>query len=1691
MTSNNFIKAGLGAVVAFGLAVAPLAISPALATDDPAPGESTAVATASPAPAETTTGATASPESPDSTGSAAASTTAEPAPGDAPPAPVPLTDKPANALSASPAVPNVIINEAYVNGGSANAAYKNKFIELHNPTDADISLTGWSLQYRSAGGTAAPNDVAVLYGIIKANDYFLINGGSNGANGRDLPATDYTKTTINPSGSAGTLFLSNQAAELPADLATGSLVGTDGIVDVLGYGSSNTFETAPAPKPSVTNSLNRTDFADTDDNAADFSKQDPSPTGTQGGAEPLPDPEDSGNKSIAEIQGTGATSPLVGTAVTTKGVVTAAYPTGGFNGYFIQTPGTGGDLDPATHKASDGVFVYSPATMDAVKIGDYVQVSGLVKEFGNADDATTTTEIEVPAGGMTLLTDVVEAVKAAAIAVPATDAGRETLEGMLVEPQGEFTITDNYTLNNYGEVGLATGTTALVQPTAVAPFGSAEYEATVAENAARAIRLDDGASTNFLRAPGSATPLPWLSQGTPMRVGSSADFIAPVIFDNRNNAYKFQPLEALTPDNAGEVQPIAFGNTRQDTPDAVGGNVKVASFNVENYFPTTGDQNTSCKFYTDRDGNNISVRSGCLQRGAADAANLKRQQDKLVAGITASGADVLSLEELENSAKFGQDRDAAISTLVDALNVSEPDTWAFVPSPSVRPALDDEDVIRTGFIYKKKVAAPVGESVILDDAAFTGVARQPLAQSFKLAGAADSTKVLLIVNHFKSKGSALPGDDDEGQGNSNKARTAQATALVAFSTELQQSQGTNKVLLMGDFNAYQFEDPINVMTSAGYVDQGSKTGKHSYSYGGMVGSLDHILASPAANSLVSGADIWNINSTESVAMGYSRYNTNITNFYAPNQFSASDHDPVVVGLNMSTQPVGTKELNLLNINDFHGRIDKNTVKFAGTVEQLRAASGDAKTAFLSAGDNIGASLFASASQQDQPTIDVLNALGLQASAVGNHEFDKGYADLDGRVAEAANWPYLGANVYAKGTTDPVLDEYTIITVNGVKVAVIGAVTQETPTLVTPAGISMLDFGDPVEAVNRVAKEIADDQLADVIVAEFHEGAGMGTPDGATFEEEVAGGGAFAEIVEKTSPLVNAIFTGHTHKQYAWDAPIPGVTADAALKTRPILQTGSYGENIGQVQLFVDADTNAVTAYTQQIVPRTTEDDAALADEFPRVAEVQRIVDKALADAKVAGSVPVGEITADITTAQTFDPVTGEYSRDDRANESALGNLVGNALLDALKEEQTGGAEIGVVNPGGLRADLLYKNEGFPDGQVTYANANAVLPFVNNLYTTSLTGAQVKTMLEQQWQTNADGTIPSRPFLNLGLSDNMDYTYDSTRELGDHITSVVINGAPLDLERSYRVGTFGFLITGGDNFRVFTDGSNTKDSGLIDRDAWIAYLSDKSITAPIAPDFSRRGVDVVDAPASVTEGQEVTVGLQKLDLTSLGAPDSTEVTLRYEPSGSGGGTGFAVLAAAVLPAELGTFPVTDGAATLNFTVPEELNGGRFTITTDGGTYARLPITIPVTAGTGTPTPTPTESATPTTTPTPTESPTSTATPTPTASATPTTTESPTPTKSPSATSGSGNGAGNGAGNDSGNGSGTGAGTGAGNGSGTGAGNGSGTGAGNGSGNGSGDLASTGATALPLGIGALVLLGAGAAVAMAARRKAARH
>ncbi|WP_205843759.1 bifunctional metallophosphatase/5'-nucleotidase [Nakamurella deserti] len=645
---------------------------------------------------------------------------------------------------------------------------------------------------------------------------------------------------------------------------------------------------------------------------------------------------------------------------------------------------------------------------------------------------------------------------------------------------------------------------------------------------------------------------------------------------------------------------------------------------------------------------------------------------------------------------------------------------------------------------------------------------------------------------------------------------------------------------------------------------------------------------------------------------------------------------LTVGVTLPAHALTPTVINLLSINDFHGRINDATVDFAETVEKLRqdaliANDGVDNTLLVGAGDLIGASDFASAVAQDQPTIDVMNALGMATSSVGNHEFDQGFADLTDRViadGTNASWEYLGANVYEKGTTTPALPEYSVTTVNGLEVAVIGVVTQETPTLVSPAGIATLDFGDPVAAINRVADQLTDGDPAngeaDVLVASVHEGAPAGENAGATLESQVAASAVFSSIVNGTSAKVAAILNGHTHQTYAWDGSVPG--GDGA--TRPIIQTGNYGDNVGQIQLTVDADTNAVLSYTVGNV--AAQEDVTFDPELgtpASIGEITGIVDAALAYAEEVGSQPVGSVTADITTAfsgGTYGPdgYGGEAAtRDNRGAESSLGNLVADALLDSMSSEERGAAEISLVNPGGLRAELLRGD----DGVITYAEANAVLPFVNNLFTTDLTGTQLLAVLEQQWQTvvNAETgavEVPSRPYLQLGLSDNMSYTFDpdpdgdgvtvgDLDDQGRHIRTVVVNGEPVTADAVYRVGSFSFLLQGGDNFTAFADGTDTRDSGLIDRDAWIAYLQ---ANPGLAPEFDKHAVAVTGLADLPGPGGTTTLTVGSLDLTSLGAPANTSLATRLLALPEGGGEPVAT--------DLGSVPVQGGAATVPFTVP---------------------------------------------------------------------------------------------------------------------------------------------------------------------------
>lgn len=365
-------------------------------------------------------------------------------------------------------------------------------------------------------------------------------------------------------------------------------------------------------------------------------------------------------------------------------------------------------------------------------------------------------------------------------------------------------------------------------------------------------------------------------------------------------------------------------------------------------------------------------------------------------------------------------------------------------------------------------------------------------------------------------------------------------------------------------------------------------------------------------------------------------------------------------------------------------------------------------------------------------------------------------------------------------------------------------------------------------------------------------------------------------------------------------------------------------------LEVDPETGDVTGHTQENVE--VPGDAADADlNNPVVSEVKKIVDESLAEAEVVGSQSVGTVTADITPAHSG----GE--RDDRLSESTLGNLVGQFLVEAVEER--GGADIGFMNPGGLRDELRNDPSG-ENGNITLAEANGVLPFANTLVTLDLTGEQVRNVLEQQWQP-ADS---SRPFLALGTSDNLTWTYDPTAAAGERITSVTIDGAPLDPAKTYTVATASFLAGGGDNFSEFSAGTNVRDTGLIDSEAWMAYLSERSATG-IAPDVGRHAVAAKGLPGTVQAGEDVSFTLSDLDLTSLGAPTTGAVDVTLGGADLGTFTAVSGVDNTTFgPA--GHHTPLDGHVVIDVTIPAGTPAGEtaLIVTTDTGTVITVPVTV---------------------------------------------------------------------------------------------------------------------------------------------------
>ena len=410
--------------------------------------------------------------------------------------------------------------------------------------------------------------------------------------------------------------------------------------------------------------------------------------------------DDSDIVPIAEIQGDGPTTPYKGQQVTTTGVVTASYPTGTFSGYYLQTPGTGGDVK--TEGKSDGIFVYTPGVTPP-EIGECLEVSGTADEYYQLTQLRNTDAVVVDD------CDPVTPYNLASL--PASDEEYEQYEGMLLFPEPPYTVTETYNLNSQGQILLSNSSNPLPQGTEVALPGP-DAQAVEADNQSKQIVLDDGTRYQFLYNNNHKNqPLPYIDVNYHISVGAEAEFIKGVILDYRHNIWAFQPTSVQ---QGSKGSPVAFENSRpRSTPSDVGGDIQIGTFNVLNYFVTLGQDEAGCDSYKDREGNPIAANS-CTVRGAYTPESLQRQEIKIVKAINALDADVVALQEIENSTTMNPDRDKALARLVEALNENAGDeVWSYVASPSELP--NDGDAIRTAFIYKNASVAPVGESIILNE----------------------------------------------------------------------------------------------------------------------------------------------------------------------------------------------------------------------------------------------------------------------------------------------------------------------------------------------------------------------------------------------------------------------------------------------------------------------------------------------------------------------------------------------------------------------------------------------------------------------------------------------------------------------------------------------------------------------------------------------------------------------------------------------------------------------------------------------------------------------------------------------------------------------------------------------------------------------------------------------------------------
>jgi uncharacterized protein len=576
---------------------------------------------------------------------------------------------------------------------------------------------------------------------------------------------------------------------------------------------------------------------------------------------------------ISQIQGSGLSTPMPGAEVTIEGVVVGDYQEA-FRGFFVQEQDNEQDGNPAT---SEGIFIFEE-DIDVAE-GQLVEVTGTVSEF-RGQTQVSGDEVNILGDGYTVTPTVVS------LPVESLDE-LEAFESMLVTFPQELYISEFFNFDRFGEIVLTTD--RQYQGTQVAEPGPAA-NAVAEMNRLSRITLDDGLNSQnpaFLRHPDG-------TQFTLTNYFRGGDVVENVtgIMDYRFGIYRIQPTEGAD---------FEVRNPRPTTPDAVGGTLKVASFNVLNFFANLTSAGDVCG------------PTGDLEcRGADTEEEYDRQLAKLVSGILALDADIVGIQEIENDVRTDDGNPAhfAVTELVDALNAAEgSEVWAWVGKANHY----NDYPVRNEILYRTGSVEPVGDPIAYADEAFDAtrpgdiepLGRPPLAQTFRqIVDRGSRQPFTVVVNHFKSKGSSCEsiGDPDtgDGQGNCNLTRVAQAEALLDFIDMLEED--SSGVLAIGDFNSYAMEDPIDVLKSGGLtnlVERYQGDDAYTYVFDGQLGTLDLAFATRSMRNWVTGTTVFHINADESDVFDYD------LSFKPPAQeelfegdkaYRVSDHDPVLVGV---------------------------------------------------------------------------------------------------------------------------------------------------------------------------------------------------------------------------------------------------------------------------------------------------------------------------------------------------------------------------------------------------------------------------------------------------------------------------------------------------------------------------------------------------------------------------------------------------------------------------------------------------------------------------------------------------------------------------------------------------------------------------------------------------------------------------